>query len=142
MGLQKAQHPTKQELIEFIVIKKSDIKNNEINFKWIHSREFKLNDELYDIVKRNEDEVNYYLYCINDKKEKELELKIEENVEKNTANNKITQNQLQNILIFIQPFVYNPQINRFNKDFTLNSLYINNYKSVTTEIITPPPQFA
>ncbi|MDZ7626016.1 MAG: hypothetical protein U5J96_16410 [Ignavibacteriaceae bacterium] len=46
--------PSEEEMIELLIFNKEDIENNKIDFRWIHSREFKYNGDMYDIVTKEE----------------------------------------------------------------------------------------
>jgi len=86
--MQQAENPSEEEFIELLVFDKEDINTREIDFQWIHSSEFKFNGDMYDVVKRAENDNQLFLYCINDTKEKELEWEFEKRVHKNTSEDK------------------------------------------------------
>ena len=86
--MQQADKPSKGELIEFLVFDKDDILNGKVNFRWIHSREFKYNGDMYDIVKKEETDKQLIVHCINDTKEKKLEEEFEKRVHKNSLEDK------------------------------------------------------
>ena len=52
--MQRADMPSEEEMIELLIFNKEDIENNKIDFRWIHSREFKYNGDMYDIVTKEE----------------------------------------------------------------------------------------
>ena len=86
--MQKIEKSVKEELIEFFIFDKKDVAENKIDFKWIHSREFIYNGEMYDIVKKEENDKQLFLYCINDKKEEKLEEEFAKKVEKDAEEKK------------------------------------------------------
>ncbi|HEY6435664.1 MAG TPA: hypothetical protein VIY47_03675, partial [Ignavibacteriaceae bacterium] len=63
-GMERADKPSKDEMIELLIFNKEDIQKRKIDFKWIHSREFKYNGEMYDIVEKKENDDQLIVYCI------------------------------------------------------------------------------
>jgi hypothetical protein len=88
LGVRKTEKCPEEGIAELLVFSKEAIKNNKIDFRWIHSREFKYNGEMYDIVKKEEDSSHLFLYCIHDEKEKLLEEEFARKVNDNSRNNK------------------------------------------------------
>ena len=141
LGMQQAEKPSEEELIELLVFNKEDFLGQKINFRWIHSREFKYNGDMYDVVKKEENDKQLFLYCINDTKEKKLEEEFEKRVHQNSSENKQrpTVNNHINILLSepIQPeqigiaLVYECIFNFWRADF---------YNSPYLEIPSPPPR--
>ncbi len=86
--MEQANKPSKEEMIELLIFNKKDIQEGKINFRWIHSREFKYNGDMYDIVKKEETDRQLFFYCINDTKEKKLEEEFEKRVHKNSSEDK------------------------------------------------------
>ena len=84
MGMLRADMPSEEEMIELLIFNKDDIENNKIDFRWIHSREFKYNGDMYDIVTKEETAEQLIVYVINDTKEKKLEEEFEKRVHKNS----------------------------------------------------------
>jgi len=142
LGMQKTGEHSDREMIELLIFNKEDIVENRIDFKWIHSREFKYNGDMYDIVKKEERDNQLFLYCINDKKEKKLEEEFARKIQDNSSNSKLRQlsNQL-NVLLsepvqaeklsFAPVHDYRPEVAR--SDF---------YNSVQLDIPSPPPRIA
>ena len=139
--MQQADKPSKGELIEFIVFDKDDILNGKVNFRWIHSREFKYNGDMYDIVKKEETDKQLIVHCINDTKEKKLEEEFEKRVHKNSLEDK-----------------QRPTINNFNNSISepvlsenfgtaqicevvFNYLRTDSYRSLYLDTPSPPPRF-
>lgn len=133
--------PSEDELIELIVFSKSDILNKKINFKWIHSREFKYNGDMYDIVEKEETETELIVYCINDTKEKKLEEEFEKKVHRNSLENK--QRPISNNLNFVsisEPVQTEDLVDVFETGSTFNSWLNNFYSSLNLDIASPPPR--
>lgn len=139
--MQRVEMPSEDELIELIVFSKSDILNKKINFKWIHSREFKYNGDMYDIVEKEETETELIVYCINDTKEKKLEEEFEKKVHRNSLENK--QRPISNNLNFVsisEPVQTEDLVDVFETGSTFNSWLNNFYSSLNLDIASPPPR--
>lgn len=139
--MQRVEIPSEDELIELIVFSKSDILNKKINFKWIHSREFKYNGDMYDIVEKEETETELIVYCINDTKEKKLEEEFEKKVHRNSLENK--QRPISNNLNFVsisEPVQTEDLVDVFETGSTFNSWLNNFYSSLNLDIASPPPR--
>ena len=139
--MQRADMPSKEEMIEQLVFNKEDILNGKINFTWIHSREFKYNGDLYDIVEKKETDEQLIIYVINDTKEKKLELEFEKRVHKNSTDNK----NLPTILKYCSSITEPAQVNQVNFALEYQSAFdcpfYNSYNSLHLEIPSPPPRF-
>ena len=143
VGLEQANKPSEEELIERLIFNKKDIQKGKIDFRWIHSREFKYNGDMYDIVKKEETDKQLIVHCINDTKEKKLEEEFEKRVHKNSSEDKrlpvkiniinslfsepIQSEQIKNDLVYEQSF------NNWRTDF---------YQSLFLDIPSPPPRLA
>lgn len=143
VGLEQANKPSEEELIERLIFNKEDIQKGKIDFRWIHSREFKYNGDMYDIVKKEETDKQLIVHCINDTKEKKLEEEFEKRVHKNSSEDKrlpvkiniinslfsepIQSEQIKNDLVYEQSF------NNWRTDF---------YQSLFLDIPSPPPRLA
>lgn len=139
--MQRVEMPSEDELIELIVFSKSDILNKKINFKWIHSREFKYNGDMYDIVEKEETETELIVYCINDTKEKKLEEEFEKKVHRNSLESK--QRPISNNLNFVsisEPVQTEDLVDVFETGSTFNSWLNNFYSSLNLDIASPPPR--
>lgn len=71
-----------KEQIILLSFNKTDIKNGNIDFIWKHSKEFKYNGSMYDIVERIDSEDSVYFYCFLDEKENKLEANFNRHFEK------------------------------------------------------------
>jgi Rps23 Pro-64 3,4-dihydroxylase Tpa1-like proline 4-hydroxylase len=143
VGLEQANKPSEEEMIELLIFNKKDIQEGKIDFRWIHSREFKYNGDMYDIVKKEETDKQLIVHCINDTKEKKLEEEFEKRVHKNSSEDKrlpvkiniinslfsepIQSEQIKNDLVYEQSF------NNWRTDF---------YQSLFLDIPSPPPRLA
>jgi len=134
--------PSKEELIELLVFDKEDILNQKINFRWIHSREFKYNGDMYDIVKNEENENQLILYCINDTKEKKLEEEFEKRVHQNSSENKQRPSANYQINILLSEAVQHEKLGtELMPEYIFKERLTNRYKSLHLEIPSPPPRF-
>jgi hypothetical protein len=140
LGMQKIEKPAEEELIEFLIFNKIDIADNKIDFKWIHSREFKYNGDMYDIVIKEENDKQLFLYCINDKKEKKLEKEFAKKVHDNSTNSKYR--QLSNHLsILLSEPIHKDKVS-FEPvcEFNFYNRLTNCYNSINLDIPSPPPR--
>jgi len=141
LGMKRAGFPSEEELIEFAVFKKDDIKYERINFQWIHSKEYRYNGDMYDIVEKSEDDSLFYFYVINDTKEKELEEKFNKKVEENSTDSKQNQNEnnpLKNL--YSELLKSRNDIPDDNSELKYIFLFTNNYISAWQDVPTPPPR--
>ena len=141
LGLQKTNVHSEEEIIELLVFNKEDIINGKINFQWIHSRKFRYNNDLYDIVEKRETKDKLIIYCINDTKEKRLEEDFEKKVQKNSLEDK--QKPVTNILKFVsisEPVQSERATNSLVKTSSFSSLSNEFYQSNNLDIPTPPPR--
>jgi len=140
--MQNVAKPSENELIELLVFNKEDIENNKINFRWIHSGEFKYNGDMYDVVEKNETEKQLIIYCINDTKEKKLEEEFEKKVKDNLADKKQKsdnnpfQKLISEAVCYSLIISLNENKSNFGADFSVN------YKSISKEIPSPPPKYS
>lgn len=128
-----------KEIILFS-ISKSDIEENKVSFKWIHSGEFRFNGKMYDIKKNLSDADSLRFLCYYDDKENLLEDLLYRYSKSENENNK--QRGSINILTFIGLFL--EKESSFKTIFTYTNLslvLIENPIRQTSEILTPPPQF-
>jgi hypothetical protein len=141
VGIQRADMPSKEEMIELLIFNKEDIENNKIDFRWIHSREFKYNGDMYDIVKKEEDDKQLIVYCINDTKEKKLEVEFDRAVHKNSSDDKQRPTTNNYNFVFISEPVQSEQIGIAPVIETLlNNWRTDSYKSLYIDIPSPPPR--
>lgn len=141
LGMQQVIKPSKEELVELLVFNKEDLIGHKIDFRWIHSREFKYNGEMYDVVKKEEDDKQVILYCINDKKEKNLEEEFEKVVNKNSSENKQRPVTYYNFNIVLSEPVQSEQIGyALVYEFEFNYSRTDSYNSPYLEIPSPPPR--
>jgi hypothetical protein len=140
LGMQKIEKSAKQELIEFFIFDKKDIAENKIDFKWIHSREFIYNGEMYDIVKKEENDIQLFLYCINDIKEKKLEEEFAKKVQNNSTNSKHRQVSNHLNILLSEPVQTNSISVEPICEFNFYNLLTDCYKSINLDIPSPPPR--
>jgi hypothetical protein len=142
LGMNEAANPSNKNKIELMVFNKEDILNQKINFRWIHSREFKYNGDMYDIVKKEENKNQLILYCINDTKEKKLEEEFEKRVHQNTSENKQRPSANFQLNILLSEAVQNENIStELLPEYIFREQLIIGYKSNHLEIPSPPPRF-
>ncbi len=141
VGMQRADMPSEEEMIELLIFNKEDIENNKIDFSWIHSREFKYNGDMYDIVKKEETDKQLIVYCINDTKEKKLEEEFDKRVHKNSSEDKHIPSIIKSSLSISEPvqseLIGIAQIN----ETVFNYWRTDSYKSLYLDIPSPPPRF-
>jgi hypothetical protein len=143
LGMQRADMPSEEEMIELLVFDKEDISKGKINFTWIHSREFKYNGDMYDIVEKKETDEQLIVYCINDTKEKKLEEEFEKRVQKNSKEDKHRPSANNSINILISEPAKSEQINiALACECSCGCLRIDFYKSLNLDIPSPPPRSA
>jgi septum formation inhibitor MinC len=141
MGKLQADMPSEEEMIELLIFNKEDIENNKIDFRWIHSREFKYNGDMYDIVKKKETDKQLIVYVINDTKEKKLEEEFEKRVHKNSSEDKQRSATNNNNFVSIAEPVRSVQIEiAIAHESVLNNLRANSYNSLHLDIPSPPPR--
>jgi hypothetical protein len=142
LGLQKTEKTSEEELIEFMIFNKKDITENKIDFKWIHSREFKYNGEMYDVVKKEENDKQFFLYCINDKKEEKLEEEFAKKVQDNSANSKHRQVSNHLNISLSEPVQTNSISVEPVYKFNFYNILTDCYKSINLDIPSPPPRLS
>ena len=89
-------------------LKEFDFTNKEIkNLTWIKSHEFKLNERLYDVIKKTPTNNGFHFKCIDDMQETALFQKLEESTAVN-LNNSPSSSPLKHWLKLLKtPFVFN-----------------------------------
>ena len=139
--MQQANKPSKEELVELLVFNKEDLLGQKIDFRWIHSREFKFNGDMYDIVKKEENVKQLFLYCINDTKEKKLEEEFEKVIHKNSTENKqrpVTYHHFN--ILFSEPIQSEKNSIALVYECELYYWRTDSYNSPYLEIPSPPPR--
>lgn len=139
--MEQANKPLKEEMIELLIFNKEDIQQNKISFKWIHSREFKFNDNMYDIVEKKETETELIIYCINDTEEKKLEEEFEKKIHRNSIEDKQipTSNSL-NFVSISEPAESEKPNSLLFSESTLSFWSTEFYQSLNLDIASPPPR--
>lgn len=126
--------------IFLLTLSKKDIAEGKISFKWIHSREFRYNGNMYDIKKNLSDEDSLRVYCYYDNTENLLEQLFHKF--SNSESDKSKQKQFNiNLLSFIGLFFYSKEISF--PEFAGNNIIvpkISFYDQFNSEVSTPPPQ--
>ena len=142
LGMMLADMPSEEEMIELLVFNKEDIEKGRLDFKWIHSREFKYNGDMYDIVSKEETEEQLIVHVINDTKEKKLEEEFEKTVHKNSTENK----HIPSIIKYSSSISEPVQSEQIEIRLALKSVFsywrTDSYKSLHTDIPSPPPRLA
>ena len=143
MGMLRADMPSEEEMIELLIFNKEDIEKGRIDFRWIHSREFKYNGDMFDIVNKEETDDQLIVYVINDTKEKKLEEEFEKKVHKNSSEDKQRQSTNNyNFVSLSEPVqsenVGTSQVCESKLNYWLNEFY----RSIQPDIPSPPPRFA
>lgn len=141
LGLEQTEDVSKVEMIELIVLNKEDILLRKENYERIDAKEFRYNNEMYDIVKEIENDSNLYLYCINDKREKSLFSELFKKIDDNIANKKqrnSSKNIFKQLISEAVNYLSEKPANASNLIYKIIS--DRNYSPVWKEVITPPPQ--
>jgi hypothetical protein len=139
--MQEAANPSEDELIELIILRKEDIIFNKLNYERIHSREFRLDGKMYDIVKEVDKDSLIHFYCINDKKEEKLEKEFHKKVEDNTAGKKQRSNDNNPFKTLIsEPVCYLMLEQIAAGGLAFKSRNEKNYLPVWGDVLTPPPK--
>ncbi len=142
MGMLRADMPSEEEMIELLIFNKEDIEKGRIDFRWIHSREFKYNGDMYDIVNKKETDVQLIVHVINDTKEKKLEEEFEKRIHKNFTENKHLPLTIKYSLSISEPVKSN-QISFINdQQSTVDCQLYNSYNSLHLDIPSPPPRLS
>lgn len=132
--------PSEEEMIELLIFNKEDLENNKIDFRWIHSREFKYNGDMYDIVKKEETDKQLIVYVINDTKEKKLEEEFEKRIHKNSTEDKQIPSIIKYSLSISEP-VQSEKIGlAIINEAVFNYWLTDIYKSIHPDIPSPPPR--
>ena len=141
MGLDEAENSSENKQVELIVLRKEDILSKKINYKRISSGEFRLNGNLYDIVREVKNGSNIVLYCINDKREESLLKELSKKIDDNVANRK-QRNSSHNIFnkSITEPVGYSAVNMTDVNQLIYGSYYEEIYSFIWKEVFTPPPQ--
>jgi hypothetical protein len=141
LGMKRASNPSDKDIIEYMIFNKEDIENKRINFQWIHSKEFRYDGNMYDIVERDEDDSLFYFYVIHDVKENKLEKNFNKKVEDNTSNSKQQTNEKNTLKILYSELLKDRKvIPDFKTQQKYNFFYTENYISAWQDVPTPPPR--
>ena len=141
LGSEEARNVLNNESVELIVLQKEDILRKKLIYERIDSKEFRLNDDIYDIVKEVDKDSLIFFYCINDKREKDVEKNFHRNIEGNTANKKQTNNYRVNInKIISEPIDYLVMEMQNPVGTKLKAHYNGLLNQVWKDVITPPPK--
>jgi len=140
LGMLRADMPSEEEMIELLIFNKEDIENNKIDFRWIHSREFKYNGDMYDIVEKKETDKQLFIYCVNDTEEKKLEEEFEKRVHKNSTEDKQIPSVIKYSLSISEP-VQSEKIGLAIINETVFNYWLTDiYKSIHPDKPSPPPR--
>lgn len=142
-GMREAEEFSEADEIQILVFDKSDIRNSKIDFRWIQSHEFKYNGNLYDIVKKEEQENKLILYCISDVDETNLEEDFEREVDNSTTNKKQNSGDNNPFKTLNSEAAGETTLNLSEvKEISYGFNYIKNYLPICTEIPSPPPKLS
>jgi hypothetical protein len=142
LGMKKVENYSGEEMIELLILNKEDIVGNKIDFKWIHSREFRYNGEMYDIVKNEESDNRLFLYCIHDKEEKKLNEEFAKKIQDNSTNTKHRQLSSHLNILLSEPVQAEKLSFALMIDYRFNNARSDFYNSVQLDIPSPPPRIA
>jgi hypothetical protein len=128
----------------FEIIKIANDYKESKNIRWLEKNEFIYKEKLYDIFRVKKDKDYTYYYCINDKSEEKLFANLQKQTDNNTDNNAPINQKSKSAskliidLALVNKIALTKQLSIFNYQF---SIYNNNYSSVESEPISPPPEF-
>ena len=140
LGMLRADMPSEEEMIELLIFNKDDIENNKIDFRWIHSREFKYNGNMYDIVTKEETDKQLIVYVINDTEEKKLEEEFEKRVHKNSIDDKHIPSIIKYCSSISEPVQSENAGTTLACESQLNYWLTEFYRSIQLDIPSPPPR--
>ncbi len=138
-AIEQKQVKEKIILLSFL---KSDIENKTIDFVWKHSREFKFNGSMYDIVERYDTKDSVHFYCFLDKKENKLKADFNKHFEhdkgdkKNNSNGRRMPAPQLTDMFQSNNSVVEPYSKRQDFFSSLDTIYHNN----EPDIPSPPPK--
>ncbi len=117
----------------------------EINsLRWIRENEFSLNDELYDVVlKENSSDGQTNLYCFKDKKEKRLLTGLQQHISRHLENDARTQKDKQNLIKnLLKDYFFPEKTIRFASTGIEHKFLpsYSHYKPFFPEKQSPPPK--
>ncbi len=140
--MEQANKPSKEDMIELLIFNKEDIQKRKIDFKWIHSREFKYNGDMYDIVKREETAEQLIVHCINDTKEKKLEEEFAKRVHKNSTDDKHFPSIIKYSISISEPVQSENVRITLACELQFNYWQTESHKSLHLDVPSPPPRVA
>lgn len=130
--------------IQIVKVYFSDIASGKINFRRIEKDEFRLNGQMYDIVKEVKSDGYFTFYCIPDIKESALEALFASLTENNSASGKTSPSQtaIKQLIKEIAPLSsYELSVNPSISDFP--SYYsISFFEGIKPQIKHPPDIFS
>ena len=130
-----------KEIIELLILDKKDVNAGRIDFLWIDSVEFMYKDEMYDLVKKSENNEHFFLFCINDKREQELEKEFQKRVDENSSNKKQKPENNNSLKILTTEPVCYLVFDRMNLQSLKYEAYERGiYLQKWEEVSTPPPK--
>jgi len=108
---------------------------------WRDKNEFEFNGKMYDVIRIDENENEYTVYCLNDVKEEILVSNFKKlNDEKGGQKNCITVKHNNFVMYAIQ--ISNPYRNRYYNSFSQVLPETRNYNPVSIDVLTPPPRIS
>ena len=130
--------------INDLVLLKFSNEETKSKLKWEHGKEFEYNDVMYDIVKTETKNDSVYYWCWEDTEETELNIKLNNLVEKAAGSDKSSKENLKRLSNFFSSLYFsykNPfDLDRNKNSSEFSSRYLNYYSSQTPAPLTPPPK--
>ena len=129
---------------EGLVFLKFSLEEAKVNLAWKHATEFEYMDNMYDVVDSEvqNDSVSYW--CWPDKKESELNSKVEKLVSNALGQNPQTRENHSRYFNFLKSLypqmVFDWNSGTFNIAEEILSPYSINYASLTISPLSPPPK--
>lgn len=127
-----------------LVLLKFSKEETDEKLNWEHSKEFEYSGVMYDIVESKTEADSVYYWCWEDREETELNIKLNTLVEKAGGPDKYNNENLKRLSNFLTTLFYsnkNPfDLDRNKNVSTLLSYYSNNYSSLVSDPLIPPPR--
>ncbi len=126
-----------------LIVKLSfDLTKREDSPIWVREgKEFRYNNQMYDVLKSEISNGKAVYYCVKDKDEKELEANFEKLLKKNQENDGKTKIRAQKELSKYFP-VAEIEIPSAQKTDSFNFCAVSLYKSLKKDILSPPPEIS
>lgn len=119
-----------------------ELKKGSSHIEWVEENEFRIEGEMYDVVKKEFKEDTMYLYCLHDEKESVLYSGIVKIINKLFGEEKDNAGKLNTINNILSEFYTASELNNFYPEETSNNLPIKIFHLLDGDrlVDTPPPR--